>query len=295
MAGCCKRRTANEDLKSNKNGRSNASLFLTHPIKKINMMQYQVCPKCQGQGVVSKPPGLAAEVTSWAGTESSYQCDVCNGFKVLLIPKAEAISLDEQRVPVSVAEAARDKISARTEASYKRWPMATPDDADRYHQMFMEYGLGFENGWDAGAAYTSAGVPELDDSDFKYPSYEEAGGNKKWDEMTELEQAKYDICKLLNALAIRKNTIKRLREKQSAGEGKMREDQVMDETNAIKVIVQNRLPHIDGRQCSYETEKIRSRIQELAEVNSEFVLPKKYTYVITEVNGFAKIIKKPKA
>lgn len=48
---------------------------------------------------------------------------------------------------------------------------------------------------------------------------------------------------------------------------------------------------IDGRICSYETSKIRSIILGFAEVNNEFVLPKKYTYVITELNGFAKIIK----
>jgi len=59
----------------------------------------------------------------------------------------------------------------------------------------------------------------------------------------------------------------------------------------IKVEVKNGLPYIEGRLCSYETKKIRSRIQEFAEVNEEFVLPKKYTFVITEVNGFAKIIK----
>lgn len=63
--------------------------------------------------------------------------------------------------------------------------------------------------------------------------------------------------------------------------------------DAIKVIVKDGLPHIDGRLCSYETKKIRSKIQEFAEVNNEFILPKKYTYVITELNGFAKIVKKP--
>ncbi len=59
----------------------------------------------------------------------------------------------------------------------------------------------------------------------------------------------------------------------------------------IKVEVKNGLPHIDGRICSYETKEIRSEVQEFAEVNKEFILPKKYTYVVTELNGFAKIIK----
>jgi hypothetical protein len=59
----------------------------------------------------------------------------------------------------------------------------------------------------------------------------------------------------------------------------------------IKVEVKNGLPYIEGRLCSYETNKIRSKIQEFAEVNKEFALPNKYTFVVTEVNGFAKIIK----
>ncbi len=51
------------------------------------------------------------------------------------------------------------------------------------------------------------------------------------------------------------------------------------------------IPSIDGRYCSYQTKKIRSLIRSFFEVNKEFVLPKKYTYVVTELNGFAKIIK----
>lgn len=61
-----------------------------------------------------------------------------------------------------------------------------------------------------------------------------------------------------------------------------------------KVTVINGLPHIDGRLCTYETKQIRSKIQEFSEVNKEFNLPKKYTYIITEQNGFSKIIKAPK-
>ncbi len=53
----------------------------------------------------------------------------------------------------------------------------------------------------------------------------------------------------------------------------------------------NGSPSIDGRRCSYQTKKIRSYILSFFEVNKEFVLPKKYTYVVTNLNGFAKIIK----
>lgn len=59
----------------------------------------------------------------------------------------------------------------------------------------------------------------------------------------------------------------------------------------ITVKVKNGFPHIGDRLCSYETAKIRSMIQEFAEVNSEFILPIKYSFVVTELNGFAKIIK----
>ena len=59
----------------------------------------------------------------------------------------------------------------------------------------------------------------------------------------------------------------------------------------VVVKVKNGSPYIDNRRCSFETKKIRIKILDFAEVNEEFVLPKKYTYVVTELNGFAKIIK----
>lgn len=49
------------------------------------------------------------------------------------------------------------------------------------------------------------------DPDFKYPSYEQAGSDKKWDDMSELEQASYNHCKTLNALAVCMTTAKRRR------------------------------------------------------------------------------------
>lgn len=62
------------------------------------------------------------------------------------------------------------------------------------------------------------------------------------------------------------------------------------------ILVKNRNGYafINGKPCSFETKKIRKFISEMLEVNKSFVLPKKYTYVITEINGFAKIIKTPK-
>jgi hypothetical protein len=60
----------------------------------------------------------------------------------------------------------------------------------------------------------------------------------------------------------------------------------------ILVEVRNGSPFIDGKRCSFGTKKIRKIILSFSEVNSTFTLPKKYTYVVTEINQFAKIIKK---
>lgn len=50
-------------------------------------MKYQLCPKCNGQGTVSKPPYVAGDVNQWTSSSTSFQCDVCNGAKVLLVPE----------------------------------------------------------------------------------------------------------------------------------------------------------------------------------------------------------------
>lgn len=43
----------------------------------------QLCPKCNGQGVVSKPPHIAGDVELWSGTELSYKCNLCDGKMVI--------------------------------------------------------------------------------------------------------------------------------------------------------------------------------------------------------------------
>jgi hypothetical protein len=47
--------------------------------------------------------------------------------------------------------------------------------------------------------------------DEDYPTYEQIGGGKVWEEMSELERAYYRLAKLYNANAVNKNTIKHLR------------------------------------------------------------------------------------
>lgn len=43
----------------------------------------QLCPKCNGQGIVSKPPWVAGDVHQWTSSATSFTCDVCNGAKVI--------------------------------------------------------------------------------------------------------------------------------------------------------------------------------------------------------------------
>lgn len=45
---------------------------------------YQLCPKCNGQGIVSRPPCVAGDIYAWNGS-STYICDVCNGSKVIQV------------------------------------------------------------------------------------------------------------------------------------------------------------------------------------------------------------------
>lgn len=59
-------------------------------------------------------------------------------------------------------------------------------------------------------------IEESEQDEFKYPTYEQSGGSKEWDDMNELEKANYNLCKALNAIAVSKTTIKRLREKLNA-------------------------------------------------------------------------------
>ena len=53
-------------------------------------MHYQKCPKCDGQGVVSKPPYVPGDVSMWSATCTTFTCDVCTGTKVLLVPDEQS-------------------------------------------------------------------------------------------------------------------------------------------------------------------------------------------------------------
>jgi hypothetical protein len=50
----------------------------------IATIPYQKCPKCDGQGTVSKPPYVTGDVNTWSSSTSCvYNCDVCNGQKII--------------------------------------------------------------------------------------------------------------------------------------------------------------------------------------------------------------------
>jgi DnaJ-class molecular chaperone len=56
------------------------------PKEKVNIVSavpYQLCPKCNGQGQVSMPPYVAGDVRDVMSTGGIFQCDVCNGNKVI--------------------------------------------------------------------------------------------------------------------------------------------------------------------------------------------------------------------
>lgn len=48
--------------------------------------EWQLCPKCNGQGTVSKPPYLAGDIDHWVSSATSFPCDVCSGAKIIARP-----------------------------------------------------------------------------------------------------------------------------------------------------------------------------------------------------------------
>jgi len=56
----------------------------------METIPYQKCPKCDGQGIVSKPPHIAGDVNQWiSGGTTSYTCDICMGAKIILMHQIE--------------------------------------------------------------------------------------------------------------------------------------------------------------------------------------------------------------
>lgn len=60
-------------------------------------MKAQLCPKCNGQGIVSKPCWVVGDVTEWTSTALSYPCDLCNGAKVIYVPSFNGVAVITQK------------------------------------------------------------------------------------------------------------------------------------------------------------------------------------------------------
>ncbi len=52
----------------------------------VRVGEWQICPKCNGQGIVCKPPWIPAEVDQWSSTGENHQCNLCNGAMVIQKP-----------------------------------------------------------------------------------------------------------------------------------------------------------------------------------------------------------------
>jgi len=78
-----KAKTVKEALIENNATKEESSFTVTE----FRYAPIQKCPKCDGQGLVSKPPFIAGDVYEWSSSSGAYQCDVCNGSKV--IPMAQ--------------------------------------------------------------------------------------------------------------------------------------------------------------------------------------------------------------
>ena len=56
---------------------------MSEEVKFVKVVPYQKCPKCDGQGSVSKPPYIAGDVFEWSSTQAIHVCDICNGEKII--------------------------------------------------------------------------------------------------------------------------------------------------------------------------------------------------------------------
>jgi len=62
---------------------------------KAGYIPYQLCPKCNGTGIVSRPPHIAGDVTEWASSSVSHQCNLCNGQMVIPMCLIENVEIKE--------------------------------------------------------------------------------------------------------------------------------------------------------------------------------------------------------
>ena len=49
---------------------------------------WQTCPKCNGQGWMSKPSWITGDTNEWTSTSAMHVCDICWGAKIIQTPKS---------------------------------------------------------------------------------------------------------------------------------------------------------------------------------------------------------------
>lgn len=54
-------------------------------IHSVMLSGWQACPKCHGQGIVSKPPYLAGDINHWSDSQGQHECNVCKGKMIINI------------------------------------------------------------------------------------------------------------------------------------------------------------------------------------------------------------------
>ena len=54
-----------------------------------------LCPNCNGQKTVSKPPYIAGDVHEWTGTGEHYPCPTCNSKGYIALEKAHGERIGE--------------------------------------------------------------------------------------------------------------------------------------------------------------------------------------------------------
>lgn len=83
-------------------------------------MTVQLCPKCNGQGTVAKPPWIPGDVHTWnSGTTTPYRCNLCDGRKVIDSMAADPTGDEEDRELLS--EWLHGPGAPPTEDDRKRW------------------------------------------------------------------------------------------------------------------------------------------------------------------------------
>ena len=54
------------------------------------MAEYQLCPKCNGQGTVSLPPWIDGDTDEFLNVDiGGFTCDICEGEGLLIKPERE--------------------------------------------------------------------------------------------------------------------------------------------------------------------------------------------------------------